>query len=489
MADGLECKFWVRDPQGASRDERRGQGGQFVRQSFGRRMNGSRELVRRLLPVGPFARSVSILAGGTALSQGLAVLAAPVLTRLYSVEDFGYFQMYVSVLGFAILAVTLRYELAIMLPEREETAASLLALTLCTVGAMSTLFASVAWWAHDSLVLPASAGRLRPYLWLVPVSSCGAGVYQAVSYWALRQKAYSRVAGTRLTQVVSQLGVQTVAGFLHSGPFGLLLGDAIGRMNGSLSLARLSWSDSGNVFRSVRWRTMLAAAVRYRRFPLVSNVSALLGVAAYSVPAILIAQLYGPKSLGWFALGDRVLGVPTILIGQAVSQVYSVNASSLSNSDPKALHTLFLRSIKHLALLGVAPFLILFFFSPLFFGFVFGESWREAGIYARMLALMHYVGFITWPLMPTINILEEQYCQLAWEVGRLALTSGCLWIAHHWGSSARGAIGAFCAAMTLSYMFHLLMSHYAITRRVRDFRIKSTSQFSVPPQFAELGKP
>jgi hypothetical protein len=45
--------------------------------------------IRRLLPRNAFARGVSVLVGGTAGAQVLMVPAAPVLTRLYSPEDFG----------------------------------------------------------------------------------------------------------------------------------------------------------------------------------------------------------------------------------------------------------------------------------------------------------------------------------------------------------------------------------------------------------------
>src|SRR5712692_3450121 len=169
-------------------------------------MDRIRRFVERLLPRGQFARSVSVLAGGTALSQGLAVFAAPVLTRLYRAEDFGYFQVYMSFMAFAILAVTLRYEQAIFLPDREEIAANLVAVTLGTVVMISALSGAAVWLAARRHILPPIAEGLRPYLWLVPVSMCGGGVYQTLSFWALRQKASSRVTATKLTQIFSMLG-------------------------------------------------------------------------------------------------------------------------------------------------------------------------------------------------------------------------------------------------------------------------------------------
>lgn len=448
--------------------------------------NWIRERIERFFPKSPFARSVSILALGTGISQGLAVLVAPILTRIYSAEDFGHFQIYASVLAFTMLAVTLRYELAIMLPEREETAASVLVLALCTLVVMTSLVGVVTWWAHGTRHLPSSAERLRPYLWLIPVGTLGAGFYQVLSSWAVRQKAYARVAGTKLTQMASQLGVQTVVGVLHGGPLGLLVGDAIGRMNGSLGLARLSWKNSKQALRSVRWQTMWDAAVRYRRFPMWANGGALIGVAASSVPALLIAQFYGARVLGWFALCDRVLGVPAMLIGQAVAQVYFSEGSRACNSDPQDLRRLFFKTAKHLALLGAVPFATLCLVSPMLFGFVFGHAWREAGVYARILALMHYVSFITWPLMPTVNIVERQFLQLCWEVGRLVLNVGSLWLAYHWGWSARAAVAVFSTTMLVSYSAHLLISHLVIGKTIHTFQLKS-AELPLAQEYAKLG--
>src|SRR6266581_8252014 len=130
------------------------------------------QFARRWLPEGQFARSVSLLAGGTALSQLLAVLAAPVLTRLYRAEDFGHFQVYMSFMALGILAVTLRYEQAIFLPDREEVAANLVAVTLGTVLMISALCGTAAWLAARTHILPPIADALLPYLWLVPLSMC-----------------------------------------------------------------------------------------------------------------------------------------------------------------------------------------------------------------------------------------------------------------------------------------------------------------------------
>lgn len=444
-------------------------------------MNPFQNIARKLLPRGRFARNVSILAGGTALSQALAVMAAPILTRLYSVEDFGYFQIYISIMAFCSLAVTLRYEQAIFLPEKEEVAANVFAITLLSVAVMSLIAAVAAVAIQRVNLLPRSIEPLRRYLWLIPLGICGAGIYQSLSFWALRQKAYGRISGTKITQVGGLVTTQASLGFLHTGPVGLLLGDIVGRTAGSVNLARFAWEKSRNLLRAIRGRGMWYAAVRYRHFPTVSTGAALIGVAATAFPPILMAQLYGAKVLGWYALGDRVLGAPALLVGQAVSQVFSVEAAGLSNSDPSSLRTLFLRSIKRLLLLGIIPFLLFVFFGPGLFQFVFGKAWREAGVYAQLLALMHYVAFVGWPMTPTLNVLEEQFWQLGWDAGRLVLTLSSLWFAHHWGWSATGAIASFGGAMLVGYVVHMLLSYRAIMKKIRHSHTIAVSELQGRP--------
>ena len=446
------------------------------------------ELAQRLLPRGSFARNASMLAGGTALSQALAVLAAPILTRLYPVADFGYFQVYLSLMAFGALAVTLRYEQAIYLPEREEVAAAVFAASFCTVAGMSLAFAALVWLVGRHQLLPRSVEGLSPYLWVIPLSVCGAGTYQTLSIWDLRQKGYRQVSATKVVQVGSQLSTQVGVGLVHAGPLGLLLGDALGRVAGSFSLARFAWQRNRQVFCRLRPAIVLRSALRYRRFPLISAGAALLGVAATALPPLLLAQFYGAKTLAWFALGDRVLGAPTLLVGQAVSQVYSVEAGALSSADPAAMQGLFSRSIKRLVLLGLLPYLMFAMASPALFSFIFGPAWREAGVYAQLLAMMHYLAFIVWPLTPTLNILEEQVWQLAWDAGRLGLTLGALWLAYRRGWPARGAIAAFGAAMLLGYAAHLLLSRYAIARRVRQSSPRPAARPMVAPEYAELEK-
>src|SRR5664279_1320714 len=67
---------------------------------------------------------------------------------------------------------------------------------------------------------------------------------------------------------------------------------------------------------------------RYRRFPLVASWSKLINTAGLQVPMLLISVLYGSAAAGLLGLTVRIVGGPAAVIGQAVYQVFSAEASA-----------------------------------------------------------------------------------------------------------------------------------------------------------------
>ncbi len=72
-------------------------------------------------------RNVAVLLGGAAVGQVLLLLASPVVSRIYTPEDFGAFGVYLSLVAFFAAIASLRLELAIPLQKLREEADALLA--------------------------------------------------------------------------------------------------------------------------------------------------------------------------------------------------------------------------------------------------------------------------------------------------------------------------------------------------------------------------
>jgi O-antigen/teichoic acid export membrane protein len=417
------------------------------------------------LPLGRFGRSVAVLAGGTALGQGLVVLATPLITRLYTPEDMGALTVYMSILAILLVAVCLRYELAIPLPKEDKTAANLLAVSLLAVVLTSVLAAILLAVLGGSIVRWINTPNLAGYLWLLPVGMLGGGIYKALSYWALRRKAFSRIAGTRLNQSAGQVLVQLVLGFMRIRPLGLLVGQVVGQVAGSSTLGNMAWRQDKPSLKGVSPAGVASAASRYRRFPLLSSGSSLLNSGALQLPALLLAALYGPQVAGWFGLTQRLIRAPMTLVGDAVAQVYLAEAAVLAQTDQKAVQKLFFKTALRLLLVGGIPLALIGVVGPWLFPIVFGKGWSEAGVYVQILAAMFVFQFVVSPISQTLNILERQDLQLAWDSGRLLLMGGVFWL----GSSARllpaRTLTLYSVAMAVAYVALFVLSFLALRRK------------------------
>ncbi|WP_292521939.1 hypothetical protein [Methanoculleus sp.] len=99
-----------------------------------------------------FATDVLKLVTGTTFAQIIAVLASPLLTRLYGPEAFGFLAIFTSITGILGVIACLRYEMAIMLPKTNEEAANLLDLCLLCVAVVSALTVPALYFGGDALL-------------------------------------------------------------------------------------------------------------------------------------------------------------------------------------------------------------------------------------------------------------------------------------------------------------------------------------------------
>ncbi|MGM0914237.1 MAG: oligosaccharide flippase family protein [Pseudomonadota bacterium] len=380
--------------------------------------------VRKLLPKSSFARGVSVLVGGTAGAQALMVLASPVLTRLYSPEDFGLLAVYAGLLATFAAIVCLCYEQAIPLPENDRDGAAVSIASLFVVLITSALCAILVWSfggrATDLLNSPA----LAPYLWLLPVGVFLTGIYQVFSLWAVRTKEFPTIARTNLLQAFSGIAVQLV-GYTF-GPIALIVGTISTRATGSTALMRQALATHGPDFRSVNLKDIYRALLRWRRFPAFSTWARLANTAGSQLPPILFAALFNPIAAGLYMLAHRVLQVPVTVLGQSVAQVFFTKAVEAKRAGLVA--PLIINVHGNLANIALPAALLLILTGPEIFEFVFGSEWARAGRFAQLMAPWLYLVFISGPISNIVSIMEQQAVSAIFNVAQLAMRIAAIMI-------------------------------------------------------------
>lgn len=402
-----------------------------------------------------------MLAGGAAAGQALSLVAAPVLTRLYSPEEFGALAVFASLLTIGSQIACLRYEMAIPLAPREQDGIDLLWLALLLAGISGAVTGVAVYGGGEWLVRSTSTPALVPYLWLFPLGLVGIGTYLSLSYWAVRQKAFPRIARTRLTQSVGQNATQLALGVAGAGPFGLLAGHVIGSVAGSASLAVGAVRGAGPQILRPSWHGIRRMAARYRRFPLLAGPAALLNTAGIRITPLLLAATYGPEVVGLLAVAERMTTTPVRLVSGAVAQVYLGEAAA-NAARPEVLRRLMRATTVRLALIGFLPALALAAGGSYVFALVFGEEWRQAGVFVQILALPIFLDFVVSPVSQFFSILERQDLSLVWSGARVAAVAAAVLVPASLGWRPAAAIGVLSAALSFMFLTQYCLNTYVL---------------------------
>lgn len=355
-----------------------------------------------------FATDVFKLVTGTTFAQAIAIIASPILTRLYGPESFGFLAIFISITSIIGVIACMRYELAIMLPKADDKAANLLALCLLCVATVSGLAMLILYLINDALLSLLRTPGLAPYLILVPPFVFINGIFLALNYWNSRTRHFGRLSVAQISSSLATTSTQIGAGLGGNATGGSLIGaNLVGVSISTAVLGAQIWRDDHSILhRSISWRGMVEVLKRYKKFPLVDSSSALLNAASWQLPAFLLAAFFSPEIVGYYALGFRVLQFPMSLIGGSIAQVFFQRASN-ANSDGTL--PLFVENVFHsLVAIGIFPILTVTIVGPELFAVIFGDSWIEAGLYAQILSIWAFVWFISSPLSTIRAVLEKQ---------------------------------------------------------------------------------
>ncbi len=400
--------------------------------------------LRDRLGKGSFGHNVLVMFFGTALGQLGPVLAAPVLTRLYSPEMFGVQGAFTAALFITAVVAALRYEMAIPLAKTEEDVANLIALCFLALIGMTGLLCFLLWFFSPERFDWAVLGAMDPYRWWLPVGFVALGTYQIMVYVATQQHDFKTIATTKLYQGIAGPVSQIGMGLAHLGTLGLIIGFIIGQSMGTSQFVRQLIIRQWAKMCAVRWSRIKSLAIRYKDFPLLSSWSGLIN-AAGSGPllALVLPMLYSTTVAGYVFLADRIIGRPLLMISTSILQVYVGETAELAATNPAAVRRRFLQ------LLGVQTgivstwLLAVNLLADWLFPLLFGAEWGAAVPYLHVVSIALLPQLVTHALLHTLQVLERQKLSAIWEVGRLCAVVGALVGARYLGFDALDGLLAY----------------------------------------------
>ncbi len=366
--------------------------------------------MKRLLPQSEFAKNVLTLMTGTAIAQIIPIVISPVLTRIFSPEEFGVFAVYTSVVFIVASFSCGKYELAIMLPKEEKSSFNLtvLSIIICSVVTIISLFPFVIFHSEIATLLQSEA--VGDYLYFAPISIFLVGCYQALFYYNSRKKFYKQISISKVSQASSMAGVNIVAGATFGGAGSLIFGQIIGQIMGVVSLLRQKTISSSNLKKDINIKEIMYIGKLYKKFPLVFSFSYGLNTLAGNLTPFILTASFDVRYAGYFLIVQKAIVSPINIIAKSIGNVFFQKAS-----QQKDCRKLYLIVSIGLFSLGLLPTVILLLFSDTLFAFFFGEAWRPAGEIAQILIIMFFLSFATIPVSQFSTIHQKAIYNVVWQ--------------------------------------------------------------------------
>ncbi len=409
-----------------------------------------------------FTRSVITLVTGTALAQAIPLALSPILTRLYTPEDFGILATYMSLAAVFSVIVSLKYDIAIIIPEKDEDSASIIVVSIIIACIISIIVFLVVFFFNTQLTWfltdnEHDAKTLAKWLYFIPFSVFFMGIFNAISFWFNRKTLYKRMAVSKIINTGGMTGTQIGTGVLTHSPIGLLLGFIFGRVFSVLYLIHKIRRDNDSVFNKVTKDTMLLVMKKYKRFPCFTMPAEFVNVISNQLPIFVIGKFFGGGILGNYSLMERVLNAPMSLLGKSVLDVFKQRASEdyvkLGNCTG-----IFVKTLKTLILLSIFPTVFLFFLSPVVFGYIFGEEWNMAGEFAQIFSVLLFFKFTASPLSYMFNIAEKQHYDMFWQIGLFIFAMISFVIGIHY-NDIKIALISFVVSYSILYILNIYLSY------------------------------
>ena len=346
-----------------------------------------------------FTRNVLFLMTGTTISQAIPILASPVLTRLYTPEQYGTLGLFLALTSIFTVIASFRYELAIMLPADDQDAINVFALAVLITLTLSAVAFFVVVIFHDQLIGFLNNPDISIWLYYIPLMILLIGFYQCMLYWHSRRKQYNKIATAEVARGGVKVGTQIGSAYTLPGigTAGLITGAIAGQLTATILIWLQAKNDLKDKWSQINRKDIFIQAKLYIKFPLINAPHTLIGNLSDKLPIMLLTSFFSSQVAGFYSLSLVVVNLPSILISNALGHVFYQQISK-NYCDGVDFYPLVVKCVKMLFLISIIPYIILFLFAPYIFGFIFGWNWYEAGVYTRISIPWIIVRFIIAPL-------------------------------------------------------------------------------------------
>ena len=364
----------------------------------------------------PFSTQLFTLIGGSLGTYLFPIIFSPILTRIYSPEEFSIYTIYMTIAQIVAMVAALKYELGIPLVNNTNERYNLFRLSIInTVIVSFFIFLIFSIFNH---YLASNSNQNYQYLehlrYFVPIAIVLMSLFYHILYNLLLYKKkfnYISIAKVIFGFLYATLPIILFKFYNLKDYRYLIYSHQIALIIGLLVMIALlsKHIKFKNIYSLAvfKFKDLIIISKKYNKYPLFSSPSQLINVLGIWLPVIVIWIYFDPKYASLYFLSHRAVNMPVMLLGHSIGKIfYSEAASNLNKGTLRTNISKYFKVLFHIAF----PFIfICIFLAPDIFNVIFSENWSEAGKIVQILSPWLFITFIAAPLstIPTIYYKQE----------------------------------------------------------------------------------
>jgi O-antigen/teichoic acid export membrane protein len=362
--------------------------------------------------------------------------------------------------------VTLKYEMAIVLPKERLDAVHLYILSIITSLFVSLLVLLIII-AFNGLISKLIGNEaLSKWLYFIPFTLLFAGITDSSFLWFNRNNEFKQTSISKIIKASFAAFFHILFGLLNFLSGGLIIGFVLGHFSVSIYSFSKAYKKINKHLNQISIKRMKELAISYKNFPLLYTLLGVTNRLSNYLPVFLLNRFFGVTYSGYYGLAKRAISTPSGLIGGSISQVFYRQASIIYNTEKNIYNYL---KLTYLRLLKISflPYLLLFIFAPIIFKFLFGPQWEIAGQFTRILAPWLFLGFINAPSGYSIAILNKQKQMLGIDIAMLICRFAALFAGYKIYGTAIMAVVLFAG---VSVLFNIFILFFVLHLAKRNYK-------------------
>ncbi|BFM34103.1 MAG: oligosaccharide flippase family protein [Gammaproteobacteria bacterium] len=309
--------------------------------------------------------TLSLLAGAI-----MTFIALPVLTRLYSVADFGAYGIALAIVSVLSTVANLRLDQALLVAEEQDKK------SLIFEGAVfSTVIAIISGIVLSFILNVEMAGAVATGVLANTL------IQSLYNYQFSAHKEYF-CAGLNIFRSAIVVAVQLSLPLVMQ----ISLVNSYNVSSIIMIVAVLIYVLKNQLYQ-VSWQ----AFKNYKDFIYANTPHALLNSFSHNLPYYVVSHFVGVQAMGFYAIVERTLRVPINLISQTLRQFF-IRKFKTTDSNQSALKASLLLSLVSLPL-----FAVFFILPESLYLWIFGSEWVGISSYFQILALGYWAIFCNPP--------------------------------------------------------------------------------------------